>query len=146
MARPTILTPTALARVKALVNQGMSAAAIADELGCTLGTLRVRCSQLGISLRRAALEGRERPEALLQYAQGSAAQRCRPAELVTTPLGRGALASGPRVALSIVVPQVTADQLRHRAALTGVSRATLAAELLSTVTKDNLYDAVLDDG
>jgi hypothetical protein len=45
-----------------------------------------------------------------------------------------------------VVPQVTADQLRHRAALTGVSRATLAAELLSTVTKDNLYDAVLDDG
>jgi Helix-turn-helix domain of resolvase len=146
MARPTILTPTALARVRALVNQGMSAAAIADELGCTLGTLRVKCSQLGISLRRRTLEGRERPEALLSYASRSAAPRCRPAELVTPPLGRGALGSGPRVALSIVVPQLTADQLLHRAALSGVSRATLAAELLSTVTRDNLYDAVLDDG
>jgi hypothetical protein len=52
MPRPTILTHAALARVVTLVDHGRSAAQIADEIGCTLGTLRVRCSQLGISLRR----------------------------------------------------------------------------------------------
>src|SRR5262252_10479231 len=52
MPRPTILTQAALARVASLVDHGRSAAEIASEIGCTLGTLRVRCSQLGISLRR----------------------------------------------------------------------------------------------
>src|SRR5215467_10437605 len=58
MPRPTILTETALARVTSLVNQGRSPAEIASEIGCTLGTLRVRCSQLGISLRRRATRSR----------------------------------------------------------------------------------------
>jgi hypothetical protein len=44
-----------------------------------------------------------------------------------------------------LVPLSTAEQLRERAALIGVSGAILAAELLSTVSRDNLYDAVLDD-
>src|SRR6516162_3481918 len=54
MPRPTILTQAALVHVTSLVDQGRSAAEIASEIGCTLGTLRVRCSQLGISLRRRA--------------------------------------------------------------------------------------------
>ena len=57
MPRPTILTQAALAHVTGLVDQGRSAAEIASEIGCTLGTLRVRCSQLGISLRRRATDG-----------------------------------------------------------------------------------------
>jgi hypothetical protein len=59
MPRPTILTQAALARVASLVDEGRSAAEIASELGCTLGTLRVRCSQHGISLRRRAIGSRE---------------------------------------------------------------------------------------
>jgi hypothetical protein len=35
-----------------MVAQGMGAAEIAKKIGCTLGTLRVKCSQSGISLRR----------------------------------------------------------------------------------------------
>src|SRR5262245_24749400 len=54
MSRPTILTQPVLARVASLVDNGRSAAEIASEIGCTLGTLRVRCSQHGISLRRRA--------------------------------------------------------------------------------------------
>ena len=49
MPRPTILTQAALAHVTSLVDQGRSAAEIASEIGCTLGTLRVRCSQHKIS-------------------------------------------------------------------------------------------------
>ena len=59
MPRPTILTQAALAHVTSLVDQGRSAAEIAGEIGCTLGTLRVRCSQLGISLRRSARGSRK---------------------------------------------------------------------------------------
>jgi hypothetical protein len=59
MPRPTILTQAALAHVTGLVDQGRSAAEIASEIGCTLGTLRVRCSQLGISLRRRATASRK---------------------------------------------------------------------------------------
>jgi hypothetical protein len=35
-----------------MLAQGMSAAEIAKKIGCTLGTLRVKCSVSGISLRR----------------------------------------------------------------------------------------------
>jgi len=44
--------PAALEAIPALIERGMSAAEIAGTLGCTVGTLRVKCSQMGISLRR----------------------------------------------------------------------------------------------
>ena len=47
-----ILTSMALERVAEMVKQGVSPVEIANEMGCTLGTLRVRCSQSRISLRR----------------------------------------------------------------------------------------------
>ena len=80
MPRPTILTQAALAHVTSLVDQGRSAAEIAGEIGCTLGTLRVRCSQLGISLRR-------RKEAvtamdLVPFAEASPAPRCKSVDQV----------------------------------------------------------------
>src|SRR3974390_2223397 len=38
--------------IRLLVDEGLSAQEIADRVGWTIGTLRVRCSQLKISLRR----------------------------------------------------------------------------------------------
>jgi hypothetical protein len=46
-----IFSPLVFAQVETLVAQGVSAAQIADKVGCKLGTLRVKCSQRGISLR-----------------------------------------------------------------------------------------------
>jgi hypothetical protein len=40
-----------MAGIPMLVHQGFSAEAIAARLGCSVGTLRVRCSQAQISLR-----------------------------------------------------------------------------------------------
>jgi hypothetical protein len=48
------------------------------------------------------------------------------------------------VELKLRIPSLTEAQLRQRAALRGVSGATLAAELLVTIASDGLYDAVLD--
>src|SRR6185369_7757269 len=49
--RPSILTKDVMAGIPVLVQQGMNAEAIAARLGCTVGTLKVRCSQAQISLR-----------------------------------------------------------------------------------------------
>jgi hypothetical protein len=38
--------------IRGLVDEGLSAQEIADRVGWTVGSLRVRCSQLKISLRR----------------------------------------------------------------------------------------------
>ena len=40
-----------MAGIPVLVQQGLNAEAIAARLGCTAGTLKVRCSQAQISLR-----------------------------------------------------------------------------------------------
>ena len=50
--RPRIFTPQVFSRISSLVDQGLGAPEIADTIGCNLGSLRVRCSQQGISLRR----------------------------------------------------------------------------------------------
>ena len=49
--RPVILTEPVLASIPMLVEQGLNTEAIAARLGCTVGTLKVRCSQARISLR-----------------------------------------------------------------------------------------------
>jgi hypothetical protein len=153
MARPRIFTPTALAQVKSLVNQGASAAAIADEIGCTLGTLRVKCSQLGISLRRRMLGRRETTrttKALVYRHPGSPVQSSGPPELLSVPLELprfdALISTEPLVELNIWISQVAAEQLRQQATLSGVSAEVLAAELLVTITHDNLYQAILDQG
>jgi hypothetical protein len=42
------------ALIPELIDQGLSDLGIANRLGCTVGSLRVRCSQLKISLKRSA--------------------------------------------------------------------------------------------
>jgi hypothetical protein len=39
----------------------------------------------------------------------------------------------------------TAEQLRQRGKLRGISGSTLASELLVTIARDGLYNAVLDE-
>jgi DNA-binding CsgD family transcriptional regulator len=151
MPRPTILTKAALDRVTRLVNQGRSAAEIADELGCTLGTLRVRCSQHRISLRRRT--------------GGNFDETFTPMDLVAGPDANPRSKSGDRgygvehgrpivreastqvhIELKVMLPRITAEQLRQRGALRGISSSTLAEKLLVTIGRDCLYDALLDGG
>jgi hypothetical protein len=68
-----IFSPPVLSRIMELVDQGVSPSKIADEIGCSIGSLRVRCSQHGISLRRPALAGEERPARLVVRISRSAA-------------------------------------------------------------------------
>ncbi len=57
--------------IPAFVEEGLSDVEIASRMGWTLGTLRARCSQLKISLRRKTVNGRQivLPQAVLDHLQ-----------------------------------------------------------------------------
>jgi hypothetical protein len=128
MARTAIVTPTALERVAKMVEQGISAMEIANEIGCTLGTLRVRCSQSRISLRHVRLK--QRKENGPDYHES-----------------RGADCANyhARKRLSLPLPQETLVQLDEWAAVHGMSVGSLATKLLVAVARDSLFAAVLDE-
>jgi hypothetical protein len=153
MPRPTILTQAALARIASLVDHGHSAAQIASEIGCTLGTLRVRCSQHGISLRRRGTGSREDTITAMDLVPSAAAHdaaRCKSVDRVNTVDQSRTVVSESSVEvrseLTVLLPQITTEQLRQRGALRGISGSTLASKLLVTIARDGLYDAVLDSG
>jgi hypothetical protein len=50
--RPTKFTPERIQQIRDLVASGLSCEEIAAVVGVTVGTLKVTCSKLGISLRR----------------------------------------------------------------------------------------------
>jgi hypothetical protein len=54
MPRRTLFTPSVMKHIGPWVDQGLTANEIARKIGCTTGTLRVRCSHAHISLRRRA--------------------------------------------------------------------------------------------
>jgi len=68
--RQELITTDIINQIESWVDAGLSPKAIAEKIGCTLGTLRVRCSQHRISLRRkthVAMRGRGRSLADLSY-------------------------------------------------------------------------------
>jgi hypothetical protein len=108
-----MFSPAVLLQVKRFVAHGLSAAEIAARIGCRLGSLRVKCSQNGISLRR-----RSAPAA---KPKGDVPKR-----------------------MVIVLSERVALNLQKEANKTGLSQADLAVALLEAITRDNLYDAVID--
>src|SRR3974377_2225981 len=63
--------------IRVLVDEGLSAQEIADRVGWTIGTLRVRCSQLKISLRRS---GKSKAHICLAVPKSEGAWHSRPAD------------------------------------------------------------------
>ena len=55
----TMFSPLVFSQIRSFVAQGLSAAEIAERIGCKLGSLRVKCSQRGISLRQASAASSE---------------------------------------------------------------------------------------
>lgn len=50
--RPIKFTPTRIEQIRNLVERGKTREEIAEIIGCTVGSLQVTCSKLGVSLRR----------------------------------------------------------------------------------------------
>ena len=56
-ARCRVFTPSAINIIRELAGQGKSASEIAEVIGSTTGSVRVKCSQLKIKLRRQGQQG-----------------------------------------------------------------------------------------
>ena len=129
--RPSILTKDVMAGIPVLVQQGLNTEAIAARLGCTAGTLKVRCSQAKISLRT-------------------------PKEVKVVPLVPLVPAPTPpkppqskrcfafAVPTTLQLSKVAMSRLRQRADATGITEAALVTTLIEVIAQDDLYDAVLD--
>jgi hypothetical protein len=126
--RRSILTKDVMAGIPVLVQQGLNTEAIAARLGCTAGTLKVRCSQAQISLRLPK-EVKVVPLVPLTPAPKPPKQKRSYAFAMPTTLQLS------RVAMS---------RLRQRAKATGTTEAELVTTLLEVIAQDDLYDAVLD--
>ena len=145
MPRRKLVTADVINQIEPWVHAGLSPMAIAEKIGCTLGTLRVRCSQLSISLRRkkspfAAADCPSAPAECPQGAPSSLGEKAlrSPPRMVTAPTGIDAADEEEHLAIRMA-PQ-TIHLLRSRAAKKGISDCVLATMLLEIVVRDDLYD------
>ena len=111
-----------------MVEQGVRSADIANEIGCTLGTLRVRCSQSKISLRHVRFTKVEGDRA--DYPDSREAE---------------AASYHTRRRLSFSLGQKALIQLDEWAAMNGMSTTSLVVKLLVAIARDSLFAAVLDE-
>ena len=114
----TIFTKDIVAGVPVLVQQGLRAETIAARLGCTVGTLRVRCSQAAISLHVPKVVK------VVPAAPAPAAKQKR--------------SYGFAFPTTLQLSRVAMSRLRQHAEAIGVSEAQLASELLEVIARDNL--------
>jgi len=127
MGRPVIFTRAVIRQIAPWVSDGARPAEIAQRIGCTVGTLRVRCSQLGISLKRPESRSLQGNQALNAVAHATSSQPAMACFQVT--LNRSLM-----------------DQFEGSARAKGLSSAALAQALLEVIVQDGLYEAVLDEG
>jgi len=119
-------TPTTVVQIQHWLDEGLGVAQIAERIVCTVGTLRVRCSHLRISLRC-----RKQSSAPVNKANGTPGVRDR--------------SPAPLERLTLSVRRGTLDQIRTYASSKGISGSRFAASLLEKIAEDDLYQAVLDD-
>ena len=127
-------TPLVVSQIQGWVQEGLTPTEIAGRIGCTLGTLRVRCSQLGISLR-----------AVKQTATRSARECLSDDWDSTLAAMRVAALPNPRERLTLLVPRLTLEHVRRHARARDLSDGAFIALLLEKIAEDELYQAVLDD-
>ena len=122
--RKKLLTDGVLAQIQRWRREeGLGPAEIAARIGCTVGTLRVVCCHRRISLKRSSDMTRN----------GHLPPNDTSTQLDLTKLG-------------LKLPRLIRNQLQTRAAQYRMSELELAAALLETVIRDDLYHAILDDG
>ena len=141
MARPKKVTPAALHAIPAFLDRGLSSNEIATAIGITVGTLRVKCSQMGISLRRP----KGKSERALKHRD-----ECREENPSGKPDAKSSSCIGRAAALprsqplTLELPRTVMDELQKEASSRGIAKSKLLSMLLNVVVRDDLYAAVLD--
>jgi hypothetical protein len=139
--RPSKFTAQAIEKIKEMVAQGLSREEIAELLDVTVGSLQVRCSKLGISLRRPRVHypSYERLKPQLQL---------RMVEKGSRPHGKFAITmkregAAPR-AVDVPLSDEAIAELGLLASVRDVGLVKLIAEILDGAVKGGLVGKILN--
>jgi hypothetical protein len=144
-----VFTASIIAEIVRRARAGATGKAIAERLGLKEASLRVKCSKLGISLRKCREAQAALDDELLVFAEDrvsatttlvSSYASVRPGEATLSPAMRPAPAP-----LIIDVPHHTTMQFRQWAASRGMSAERLASQMLTLIAQEDLFNAILDD-
>jgi hypothetical protein len=133
--RATKFTPEGIQQIRDLIARGQTCEAIAARIGVTVGTLKVTCSRLGISLRRPRVK-------LLPPAKTERASTAGRAEAIFTIRMQY---NGQEQDTALPLTREMIGQLALEASSRDQKIADLAKDLLEGVTKKGLFEEVLGD-
>ena len=134
--RPTKFTPERIQQIKDLVARGMACEEIATLVGVTVGTLKVTCSRLGISLRR--------PRSRTGLLPLRATTRVPPSTNTAT-FSICVRYNGKEQSSELPLTPAMVGQLALEASSRDQKISDLAKDLLQEVTKKGLIDEVLKE-
>ena len=134
LRRPSKFTSERIQQIKDLVSRGETCEVIAAQIGATVGTLKVTCSRLGISLRRPRVKLLP-PSTATDTTKGAGAA----AAIFTIRMQYNGRAQDTEIPLT---PNMI-SQLALEASARDQKIAELAKDLLEVVTEKGLFDEVL---
>ena len=145
-----VFTASIIAEIVRRARSGATGKAIAERLGLKELSLRVKCSKLGISLRKCREAQAAMDDDLLVFAEDRVAAA--PAFVASYPSVMSSEATlsplrevASRTPLIIDVPYHTTVQFRQWAASRGTSAERLASHMLTVIAQEDLANAILDD-
>jgi hypothetical protein len=134
--RPSKFTPDRVQQIKELVARGTSCEEIATLIGVTVGTLKVTCSRLGISLRK--------PRSRTGLVPLRAATRVPPSANIAR-FSVCVRYNGKEQSSELPLTPTMVGQLALEASSRDQKIIELAKDLLRAVTEKGLIDKVLKD-
>jgi hypothetical protein len=133
--RATKFTPERIQQIRDLIARGETCEDIAARIGVTVGTLKVTCSRLGISLRRPRVKLLPPPATERTSTAGSAKA------IFTIRMQY----NGKEQDTALPLTPEMISQLALEASCRDQKMAELAKDLLEGVTKKGLFEEVLGD-
>jgi hypothetical protein len=133
--RPTKFTPERIQLIKDLIVRGETCEDVAARIGVTVGTLKVTCSRLGVSLRRPNLRGQLLP--LRAATRVMAVPHTATFSIITRHKGEE-----HRTELPLTPAMI--GRLALEAGSQGLSIAELAGELVLAATKKKIIKQILE--
>jgi hypothetical protein len=134
--RPSKFTPERIQLIKDLIARGETCEDVAARIGVTVGTLKVTCSRLGVSLRRPNLRRRLLP--LRAATRVMAGPHTATFSIITRHKGEE-----DRTELPLTPAMI--GRLALEASSHGLSIGELAGELVLATTKKKIIKQILED-
>jgi hypothetical protein len=132
--RPSKFTPERIQQIRDLIARGETCEDIAARIGVTVGTLKVTCSRLGVSLRRPRVK----------LLRPTTAETRKPTGVATASFSISMHYNGQEQQTALPLTPDMISQFALEASARDQRIGELAKDLLQAVTEKGLFDEVLE--